>query len=432
MISVILAITLSQAGNAYCWKDGSGTVRCGQSNNRGSFRFMGRPPRAWGRSASGLFFELAPLSGAGLTAACTGGAITSVGGTAISWTRASAATCSTVGNATTGITPGTMASLTNNQPRVEFDGVGPALRIEETRTNDCLRNQELDNVAWTATATVLADQQLSPLNATTVDRLTDSSGVAIQSVCQTIATSSATLHSVSAYVGAGTLAAGSLTMVGTGSSTGDCTAAFSGIAAATSYTRVSCVSPAAYAGTLTAVTVCVNVGAVAGDTGNLFAWGIQHEIGAFPTSLILTVGTSVARSGETVAATIAPPASTYACIAATVTPFALTTAALNFNAIVGTSAGSQMLGQFAPAAPRIVNGTANATTTFIAGRQRFRATSDDTLLSIFYGSNTATSAVGAQQTRLTTNLCIGSGCGSTELNGLISAIQVDVSPSACQ
>lgn len=384
------------------------------------------------RSTGYALFELAPASGAGLTAACSGGAITSATGTAVTWTRASAATCSTIGNATTGATPGTMVSLTNNQPRVETDGTGPALRIEETRTNDCIRNQELDNVAWTATAAVLADQQLSPLNATTVERLTDSSGAAIQSVCQTISTTSATLHAVSAYVAAGTLAAGSLSMVGTGSSTGDCTAAFSGIASGTNYTRVSCVSPAAYAGTLTAVTLCINVGAVASDTGNLFAGGVQHELGAFVTSLILTAGASATRGGETVSATISPPTSNYACIAATVTPFALTTAALNFNAIIGTSSGFQMLGQFAPAAPRVVNGTANATTTFTAGRQRFRATSDDTLLSIFYGGSSATSAVGALQQRLTSTVCIGSGCASTELNGHLAAIQVDAVPTRCQ
>jgi hypothetical protein len=254
-----------------------------------------------GRSTRGVpcgslaFFEFAPASGAGMGAVCGCVAVTGAKGEAITHTRASAAYCTKEGLAATGITTTSMVSCGVNLPRVESDGTVNGLLMEEARTNSALQSEDFSNVAWTSTATVTANTTTSPANALTADTLSDVSGAAIQSSCQTITTASATQHTFSVYLAAGTLAKASISLTGTGSSTGDCTASTTSLAS--TYTRLTCTSPAVYAGTLTAVTVCVNVGTVVGDTGTVIAWGAQHEIaGAFMTSYIATTAAAATRA----------------------------------------------------------------------------------------------------------------------------------------
>lgn len=243
-------------------------------------------------------FSFAPASGAGLGAACACAAVTTAKGQAVTWTRGSTAECTTVGLATSGITTTSMVTCSSNLPRVESDGTVLGVLVEKVGTNNLVRSEELSNVAWTATATVTADQATSPKNTLTGDQLSDGSAVALQGVLQAFTTSSLTRQSVSCYVRAGTLASATIAMAGTGNAAGDCTNTVTGLSG-TTWNRLSCSSSAAYAAGLTAVTLTLSVGTVVGDTGTVMAWGCQHELSPYPTSYIPTVAAAATRAVET-------------------------------------------------------------------------------------------------------------------------------------
>ena len=253
----------------------------------------------------GAIFEFAPASGAGMTAecACTAPAA-STGQTITSFVRGSSAYC-TKGPLATGIDVGDLVQCTANQPLVtagDASGVS-GLLVERAATNDCLQSQTLENAAWTSLATVTANAALAPDNTLTAEQLSDVSAVAVQGSTQVIATTAARQHAFGCYVRAGTATSATISMTGTDSATGDCAATFTGLSS-TTWARLQCGSPSAYAGTLTAVSVFVGVGSVAADTGTLFVWGCQHESDAvsaqpFVTSYVPTVATSATRSATT-------------------------------------------------------------------------------------------------------------------------------------
>lgn len=245
------------------------------------------------------FFELAPSSGTGMGAACDCAAITTAQGNAITWARASSGYCTKEGVAASGLTTTSMVSCGSNLPRVERDPDGfLGLRYEEVRTNICLRSEELDNVAWTATATVTANQATSPWNVVAMDQLDDGSAVAQLGVSQTVVTTTAVRNSVSCYVRAGTADSATISLVGTGDSTGDCTASLTGLSTGT-INRISCSSTAAYAGTVTAKTLSISVGDSVGVTGTIMVAGCQLEDGFQVTSYIATTSGSATRQPET-------------------------------------------------------------------------------------------------------------------------------------
>ena len=100
---------------------------------------------AGGRSSRGLscadyaYFEFAPASGAGMTAACACTTPTGAKGEAMTFTRTGAATCSKQGLATTGINDGDLVTCaSDNQPRVEPSGGVLGLRVESAKTNPLL------------------------------------------------------------------------------------------------------------------------------------------------------------------------------------------------------------------------------------------------------------------------------------------------------
>lgn len=245
---------------------------------------QGRTER--GFDCGGALFEAFPSSGAGTTGVCSTTTPTGSKGEALTATRASSATCTktaTGGLVSSGIAVGDLVTVSSNILRQEFDPSGTlGVLIESAGTADDVRPEELDNAAWVATATVTANAATPPNNTNQVsnaEQLSDGSGAAFQGVCQVITTTSATQHTFFVHVRAGTASAAQVTMTGTGSSTGDCSATVTGLSS-TTWNILSCTSPAAYAGTLTAVTVCVNVGSVAGDTGTIMAWGTDHKVSA--------------------------------------------------------------------------------------------------------------------------------------------------------
>lgn len=413
------------------------TLALADASPRYFTRECGRTPG--GRSTRGVpcapsfaYFEFAPANGAGMGAACAGTTPTAASGQAINGaTRASVAYCTKEGVATTGLTTTSMVQLSANQVRVEAVGTALFVRTEPAVTNIDLRSEEFEDGAWTSTAGVAANTTLSPWNALTADTLTDASGAAIQSSCQTIATTSAVKFTFSAYLTAGTLAKASVRITGTGSSTGDCVASTASLAS--TYTRLGCSSPAAYAGTLTALTVCVEVGTVVGDTGSIVVIGAQTEATDYMSSYIPTTSAAATRALDIVttsAVNLAPVVSS-GCAAMTVLPLSTT---VDLSMLVG--GGSARYLYLAAPTIRSFDGTNNPTLSagLVAGTpKRYRATWSASTLAIF-NTTDATTASGSFDGTMT-----GDGTLRFAENGIIGVgpalwglVQLDPSPTRCQ
>lgn len=371
-------------------------------------------------------------------AVCAGTAPTGSKGEALTFTRASSATCTktaTGGGIATGIAVGDLTTVTSDQPRVEYDFAGVLGILKEAAgTNDGLRSEELDNVAWTSTAAVTANAATPPNNTSQIsnaEQLSDVSAAAFQGSCQTIVTTSATTHTFYAHVRAGTATTAQITMVGTGSSTGDCSATVTGLSG-TTWDILSCTSPAAYAGTLTAITVCVNVGNTVAITGTIMAWGADHKVASVGrTSYVPTTAAAATRATEGVptwAITIGAGsgASAATSIATTYTPTTMTTLALP-----AASGNPELLGRFATGFGCYMRtpGTDLAAGTWVTGSNRWACSSGR-----FSGLNGVT-ATGASTTftGATTTVGIGSSGGFGDaVDGIYSRICVDPDPSRCR
>lgn len=135
LVALMLALLGAGSDDSECGRQGD---RCKEGSNRA------RSGLAW--------FEFAPVSGAGMGAACACTTPTGAKGEALTFTRASNGTCTktaTGGLATTGIANGDLVVCSTNQPRVEYDSAGTlGLLVESARTNYALRSQELDNPTW--------------------------------------------------------------------------------------------------------------------------------------------------------------------------------------------------------------------------------------------------------------------------------------------
>lgn len=253
------------------------------------------------------FFEFAPAEGWGLTPACACATVTGAKGEAVTITRASSASCIT--GSMVDVEDGAFVTCADNLPRIMPGGDGSGgngIAAEGGRTNTCIRSKEQCNAAWAdvGTPSCSADQAAGPRGAATMDQFTDNAAGAFEGRSQVISTTSATRHTWSCYVKAGTATSASVVLAGTGSATGDCTGTVTGLST-TKSKRVYCVSPAAFGGTLTAVTVTIRVGTVAADQGTLFVDACQHEVSAtHPSTFIATDGTSASRPAEVITATL--------------------------------------------------------------------------------------------------------------------------------
>lgn len=255
--------------------------------------------------------EFAPASGAGMSSECACTNVSAATGQPLVLNRPSTAVCTkgSFGFRLTNIADGDLVECGVNLPRIERDADGFLSLLAETQNiNDCLRSRALCTTPWAdvGTPNCLADTQVGPFGASTMDSIADDNAAAFEGRTQSIATTSATVHAACAYMKAGTATSASLTMVGTGSSTGDCTASGTGLSS-TSSTRICCVSPAAYAGTLTAVAITVRVGSAVGDMGTLFVEEVDHYAAtAFIPHPIPTDNVSVTRSSDVATITLSP------------------------------------------------------------------------------------------------------------------------------
>ena len=166
---------------------------------------------------------------------------------ALTYSRTGVRFCDSVADGTAGAAG---SILPANRPCVTRGG----LLVEGTRTNTCLRSAELCNASWVdvGTPACASDVAAGPFGTTTMDSITDDSGAAFEGRAQTIATTSLTQHTISAYVKSSTATSASITLAGTGNSAGDCTGTVTGLSATTSK-RVTCTSSTAFTAGLTAV-----------------------------------------------------------------------------------------------------------------------------------------------------------------------------------
>jgi hypothetical protein len=214
-------------------------------------------------------------------------------------------------------------------PRFDYDPVTLAPRgllIEEARTNLLTYSDDWSNAAWVKNlTTVAANATPSPDGTTNADRLTETATSGEHYTSQQIAKAASNItytHSVYFKNGAGTRNFGiSITDGTTGgygaifSTSGSVVSASFAIGSVVGWTFVSsAVTPAGngwYRASLTVTSnlairldgVCYLVSGTttsyAGDgTSNIFIYGAQLEAGAFATSYIPTVASTVSRSAD--------------------------------------------------------------------------------------------------------------------------------------
>ena len=221
-------------------------------------------------------------------------------------------------------TPGTYVATTASAyygPRFDYDPVTLAPRgllIEEARTNFLRYSSEFDNVVWTNASpsipTVTVSTTTAPDGTTTADTLTAATGGTSSQTRQIASSTGATGNFTgSIFLKAGTSTRSRMIVVDSTSSfnvIGDFAIAWTGgVASVQSVTlgtaSVTAVGNGWYRCALTASAPSANASvalAVFPDilvgTNSVIAWGAQLEAGAFATSYIPTVASTVSRSAD--------------------------------------------------------------------------------------------------------------------------------------
>ncbi len=249
-----------------------------------------------GNACTNPQLSLATASGVGMTGECTGGALTTVLGGAITFTRSTPAYC-TIGDQKTGLTNSSMVLLTTNQPRATTGGSGPTgLLMELQGINVALASEDFtDATTWmplsdgVAAPTVTGDAAVAPNNTTTAER--------VVFPATTVAGSNYTVLAQS--LNAGNPGSGSIRIKGNGmsgtldlSNTGDCEAC-----AYNSTTWTECTlenSDFTSAFSIGNNSLCGSDRPI----NDVFIWGGQAETGTIATSYIPTTTVAVTRAAD--------------------------------------------------------------------------------------------------------------------------------------
>ncbi len=207
--------------------------------------------------------------------------------------------------------------ITADIPRLDYTGGGcPSLLLEPERTNRARFSEQFDNAYWTKSgATILANAAVSPDGFQNADKLVEDAGVVQPSFFRLSIAGANVVHTNSIYAKAGeriwlvmnigdginsarawfNLSAGVIGTVNAGL-TAQIQDAGNGW-----YRCIITRSVVAFASTVIEYQIATSDG-VEGYTGNgtsgLFIYGVQFEVGSYPTSYIPTLGSSVTRLAD--------------------------------------------------------------------------------------------------------------------------------------
>lgn len=403
-------------------------------------RFCSRS--AEGRTTRGLpcgeplaFFEFAPASGAGMGTECACAAVTGAKGEALTFSRASSATCTpgVTGTRTTGIADNSLVTCANNQPRIERDNNGVlGFRVESAGSNVLLRFIDYANAAWTDVGTpTLTGGQTSPwagAYATSAVSIDDNDAAAYEGRSQSVTVVSGQPYNAHCLVKAGTLTDARISLDGT-------PATITGLTSTWDIIEVSDASASS-----ASISFQLMNGDSAGDTGSVVWGGCQVEAGGYRTSMIPTEGSTVARAVDD-RPYFAVSAFSPRCIAASLTPL-WTSATSNRRAVRADTGGSDAM-RFdlwvsgASLQTFANDGVSNTTVTqAVSGlpataRLMGLLAPATTLSAVANGSQTnAATAVSALSAN---RVYVGAYAGATgfEADGIITRVQVDTSLTGC-
>ncbi len=282
-------------------------------------------------AADGSLFRFEPNVAA--AAQCTGAAVTGSRAETITLSRSTTAYCQKE--------DGTLVLVTSGQPRMEASG----LKVEPAHTNQVIRSQEFDNVAWTVSnVTVTANSTTSPAGTATAETL--ESTVAGGYIDSTLFTTVGTTGYTSVYV---KTASGTQTMdlvfwdhaLGALLST-------TTLVATTTWQRVSL----QYTGATTSNNHSLRIYPGGAGTGTIIAWGADSGAGELAQTAYQPTTTAAAtRNVERYFATVnwdvsntpyATGTFTYSVSGATTTIFTHNTGAGSRNFMAQVTAGDRI------------------------------------------------------------------------------------------
>lgn len=419
-------------------KPGDNEIRPRLMRSDGPARLSRIPPDDF------AFFEAFPSNGSGTNGVCSTTAPTGAKGEALTFTRATNATCTKTasgGLATTGIANGDLVVLSSGQPRVEYDSNGVlGLLVEGARTNLVLRSEEIDNAAYgsgnsgAAAPTVTANYATAPDGTLTADRLEVPNATAGQYSYRYQAGAGAAQHTYSLYVRGNNGTSGTMHFWG-GNTPNVCTRCSYN---STSWTRCTLLGIAGTTQSLgfgndAANAVCVAAGAVAGAL-DVSVWGVSAEVGAYATSYIPTTSASATRNAETATFPVTSTLTDKVSLAfSQTTPAAPWTYSTRVPLLVNgvyefAASGANVRAYLYPAASWQNDGAHG-----LPGSGRFAAFYDGATRGVC-SSGTCTTAASASGsfTGSPWTMGIGNELGSLYSDSIISRICLDPDPTRCR